>query len=60
MVKTLEPLVENFSTLDLSTKEGIQRYKTEQKDIYAEECNECFSFDGCYSPSSCVDCYSTD
>ncbi len=59
MVKTLEPLVEDTPFLDLSTVEGIREYQTEQQEIKAEGCNGCYST-GCYSASSCIDCYSVD
>ncbi len=59
MVKTLEPLVKDAPVLDLSTKEGIRKYQAEKQRIKVERYNGCYST-GCYSPSSCIDCYSVD
>ncbi len=59
MVKTLEPLVKELPKIDLDG-EGFLAYQREQQKMkYSENfSSECFSFDGCYSPSSCIDCYS--
>ncbi len=59
MVETLEPLVTEIPFLDLSTKEGILKYQTEQQEVISEGCNGCYST-GCYSSSGCIDCYSVD
>lgn len=63
MVRTLEPLVEELPKMDLSTQEGFPTYPREQQGQKSEACYSsgtgCYS-SGCYSPSSCIDCYSTD
>ncbi|MGC9310087.1 MAG: hypothetical protein ACP5D2_05360 [Candidatus Nanoarchaeia archaeon] len=63
MVKTLEPLVEELPRMDLSEQEGFLAYQREQQEIKSEACYSsgtgCYST-GCYSPSSCIDCYSVD
>ncbi len=62
MVKTLEPLVGELPKMDLSEQKEFLAYQKEQEELkYSENfSSECFSFDGCYSPSSCIDCYSVD
>lgn len=63
MVKTLEPLVEELPKMDLSEQEGFLAYQREQQELKSEACYSsgtgCYST-GCYSPSSCIDCYSVD
>jgi len=62
MVNTLEPLVEDASRIDLSEQKTVVAYQAEQKKMkcLTGHASECFTFDGCYSPSSCVDCYTVD
>jgi hypothetical protein len=62
MVKTLEPLVEELPKIDLSEQEGFLAYQREQQELKSSEIysSECFSYDGCYSPDSCISCYSVD
>ncbi len=63
MVKTIEPLVEELPVIDSSEQEGFLAYQIEKQELKSEACYSsgtgCYS-DGCYSPSSCIDCYTVD
>ena len=54
MVRTLEPLTEELSALEIDKQEGTMTYQIEQSD------SGCFSYSGCYSVSGCISCYSVD
>ncbi len=69
MVKTLEQTAESFelkdsNSLDFSNERNVLQYRKEQETAMAGEissiCDQgCYST-GCYSPGSCIDCYSVD
>ncbi len=69
MVETLEQTAKSFSlesneSLDLSNEDNVLMYRKEQEVAMAGEstslCDQgCYST-GCYSPGSCIDCYSVD
>ncbi len=60
MVKTLEPLLGELPKMDLSKQEGLLVEPQESKsEVLHSSDTGCYST-GCYSPSSCIDCYTVD